>query len=423
MELSLSIFLIVCSLAFVALFRRADAIYEFPGFMTFAFMVFVVPQAIALVRIPGAAAPEAVTSTMWMSSLCLMGCFVGYRPSNFNFLGGLKSSHFHEGRLLFGAALLLAVAVIFQLLISGMSTEEVGGTMMSGKVTIFVFLLGGINPAIAIFLRHALRESSAKGWVLLGIAMSPSLLTIIFGGRREVAAQIFLTIGLVLFFERRLLPPRWLVPLTAVAALLIIPSTGEYRSNAATRDWEAIQQMDWVENFKSYMSEESTLELRNAAISIEATKIVDDYGWGGAYWDEMVWRFVPAQLLGKGFKDSLMIAKGKKDFEGHFLSIGYYIPVGATQTGISDSFGQFGYFGAVVFALMALLFRNLWESATQTDSIFTQLIYIGSVTPAMRAVTHQTVDFLPGMTYTLIYVLVLYFFSRIKVSTSLPAWR
>jgi hypothetical protein len=423
MELFLSLFIVLCFVGFLALMRGADAIYKFPGFMTFAFVVFILPQAIALVRIPGAAVPEAVASVLWMSTLCLVACFVGYRHLNFNFLGVLKSTRCHERHLILGAVIFTVIAVICQSMIGLMSDEERGGSMWSGKVTAYFFFSGGIYPAIAIFLRYALRESSVTGWLLFGVAMIQPVTNIIWGGRREVAAQAILTIGLVLFFERRLLPPRWLVPLAAVAALLIIPATGTYRSKAATFDWAGVQQMNLVDNFKSYMNEESILELRNAAIYIEATKSMDDYGWGAAYWDEMVWRFVPAQLLGNGFKDSLMIARGKMDYESQLLSIGYYVSVGSTLTGMADSFSQFGYFGAAVFAVMALWFKNVWESATQPDSIFAQLMYIGSVTSAMRAVTHQTVDFLPGMTYQLIFVLLLYFFSRIKGSTSLPAGR
>ena len=309
----------------------------------------------------------------------------------------------------------MVVALIFGALIGQMTEEETGGSMWSGKVTIYQFFTGIIFPAMAIFLRLALRERSLLGWALFALSMIPPLQSVILAGRREATAQVFLTIGLVLFFERRITPPRILVPLVAVAAMLIIPATGTYRSIASGKEWENLKQLNLFENFREFVNTESILELRNAAMLIDTTAKRRDYGLGAAYWDEMVWRFVPAQIVGKDLKDFLMIAKDAREdkkVQQEVGQSGYMVPVGSTLTGMGDSFTQFGYLGAGVFALIAVLFRTLWAAASRNGAVFGQLLYIGTVTSAMRAVTHQTVDFLPGLTYQMIFIVCLYFWAR-----------
>src|SRR5206468_3308504 len=53
---------------------------------------------------------------------------------------------------------------------------------------------------------------------------------------------------------------------------------------------------------------------------------------------------------------------------------------------------------------LAVLFRSLWYAALRPNALFAQLLYMQSCTSAMRAITHQTVDFPPGFVYNLIFL-------------------
>src|SRR5260221_4944174 len=65
----------------VTLFKP-EKIYEFPYFMAATFLVFIVPQAISLIRFPGVASEEIVTNVILMSCLCFGACWLGYqRPA------------------------------------------------------------------------------------------------------------------------------------------------------------------------------------------------------------------------------------------------------------------------------------------------------------------------------------------------------
>jgi hypothetical protein len=92
--------------------------------------------------------------------------------------------------------------------------------------------------------------------------------------------------------------------------------------------------------------------------------------------------------------------------------LGYRRQTGTTATGIGDSYREFGYLGALVFAAMAVVFKSLWQASLQSDSVFAQLLYIQTVISAMHSVTHQTADYLPGVIYNLIFMGVAVYFSR-----------
>ena len=71
---------------------------------------------------------------------------------------------------------------------------------------------------------------------------------------------------------------------------------------------------------------------------------------------------------------------------------------------MGDTYQQFGWFGCLFFVVMAVVFKSLWEAARQPDAMFAKLLYVLSCTSGMRAVTHWTLDFLPGLFYFTIFL-------------------
>jgi len=117
----------------------------------------------------------------------------------------------------------------------------------------------------------------------------------------------------------------------------------------------------------------------------------------------LVFRFVPAQLLGDGFKQALMfdvfdVAKAGGSETGIQFSRG------STITGVGDTFEQFGWLGCGFFAIMGVLFKGLWQASLGRNALFARVMYVLSITSGMRAVTHWTMDFLPGLIYFAIFL-------------------
>jgi hypothetical protein len=391
---------------------RPERFYEYPYFMAAVFGVFIVPQAISLVQYPGEASPDAVSSLLLMTFLCVAACIVGYKVSANRWIVEHAVIPVDRGRLFTGGIAYVATAYYFTYLISELTFDERGGGVWSGKVTVYLFFAGLIYPGLAICLSHALRTRSQSAWLMTGIAALLPFVSIIFFGRREEAALIAMTIGLTVYFQRRRVVPRVVILAALVVATLIIPGTSQYRAAMKTGDYSRLQQVDFVDNFWQFLNKAPILELRNAAIIIEATQLSGEFGYGSAYWDQMVFRFVPAQIVGKDIKDGIMFKPPKRGVELGLLQTRYKRPNGTTVTGMGDSFHEFWYFGALFFAVLAVVFKSLWHASLHRDAIFAQLLYIQTSTAAMRAVTHQTVDYLPGLLYNLLFIGAVVYFAR-----------
>jgi cytochrome b561 len=261
-----------------------------------------------------------------------------------------------------------------------------------------------------------LRTNGLFAWLAAAIGAIIPLQAAIYSGRRENTVQFFLTLALTLYYQKKIRPPRLAIVFAVLFAMLAIPATGTYRAIAAERNWSQVRQIDLVGNFENYLNSESILELRNAAMVMEATQHSGSYDYGAGYWDQLVFRFVPAQLLGKGFKDSLMFQSSDERTQNDLSNLGYAISGGSTITGMADSFQQFGWFGCVFFAALGLLFKTLFRATQQPNAVFAQLFYILIATSALRAVTHQTIDFLPGLVYYIIFLGLLFLYARAPVA-------
>jgi hypothetical protein len=196
-------------------------------------------------------------------------------------------------------------------------------------------------------------------------------------------------------------PPRAAIIGVILLATLIIPATADYRSTAKEEGaWAAFQSLDLGKSFNDYFNNDdgTFLELNVAAHVIDSYSFSGEFQYGAGYWDQMVFRYVPAQLVGTDVKNSMMLTKSIP------YRNGYKMPIGLTLTGIGDSFAQFGYLGCIFFFFMGGFFRNLWHTSLSTKSILFQILYIICVVQSLLSVTHATVNFIPGVFFNFIFL-------------------
>ena len=395
-----------------------ETIYEYPQFMAATFGIFILPQAISLVRFPGAASEPAVQRVLWVGCLCMGACMSGYhwtgplhalrRPS-----AGFDYAKLQQAGILFVAC---GLVMSYALRAINIQTTELGG--WTGPATLYGFFQQLAYPGFAICLLVMLRKPTALSIGSTAMATIVPLQSMIFG-RREPAALFALSIGLTVYFRLGWRPPRWLITVAVAGAMLGIPATATYRQLQLDRDWSGVRQIELLDNFRAFLNDESVLELRNAAMLIDATRRSGGYEYGAGYWNHLVFRYVPAQILGQEFKESLFIKAKRELVERELATIGYVNPVGSTVTGLGDSFQQFGYFGCLFFALLGAFFRRLWRAASAPDAVIAQLLYITTCTSAMRAVTHWTLDFLPGLLYGTLFLGAAAWYARLPARTAM----
>jgi hypothetical protein len=396
------VLLVLVAVPLAMTLKRPARIFEYPFFMAFAFASFVVPQAFSLIRFPGFVEEKSVTAVLLMSCFCMIACFLGYQLTPSALMQRWTSRPVDMNRLFRVGVVFIALGYAMgnALSMTEVQYSETGG--MTGMGTILLFFYNLAYPGFAIALFCAIRR---PGFVTIAaslIGVFPPLKDAI-SGRRENTAVLVLIIIMAFFYERRVQPSRLAIAGMLVFSMLAIPATRDYRGYANNNNWDGVRKIDLMGNFKDFVFEESILELRNGAAIIESTRQTGNYQLGKGYWNHLVFRFVPAQLVGTDLKQSLMFDAWDVGKNGG-SETGIQFSRGSTITGMGDTFMQFGWFGCLFFAFMGVLFKGMWRASLAPNALFARLMYVMTFTSGMRAVTHWTLDFLPGLFYFAIFL-------------------
>jgi hypothetical protein len=411
-------FALSCILLLVATIVRPRLIYEYPYFMAAAFTAFVLPQAYALYRDEWGGI--YLRTALLMCFLCLACCWLGYQRRPHPALLEKLNIPIDAARFLQGGIVLVLIGWYFTYKLGTLSEEE-SSNMMTGIPTVYQFFGGLVYPGFAICFYCALKRKWIIAWfATVGAAVIP-IETALFYGRREPTVLFLLAVGLGIYFIKGKTPPRWVIIAGVVGAMLFIPATSEYRQLAKEHPLKALQEINFTEQFREALDPNAPSELKNATAVIAATEETGDYEFGAGYWNQIVFRFVPAQFLGKDFKNSLMIGGEQRDMSDFVEKVlGFELPTGLTVTGMGDSFSEFGYLGCLFFAALGYLFKTLWAGANHPNGTVAQILYIQITTSAMRAATHQTIDFLPGFIYSVIFIGAIAFYAKERGVVTAP---
>lgn len=375
---------------------KPGRVCEFPFLMGATFAGFVLPQAVGLTWGQGHA-PAGSDAALVMCILCAGMCYVGWAISDAP-MAALRWE-FDTDRLLIAGSGLSAIGAFFFYLISRLPEEMLEAGSHEGRV-------GWTGIAVAyLFFAHLLRYGFAIALLLYAKTGSKWALAIlifdclaqvdmiVLRGRRGPTIEFFLMILCAFWFVQRRTLPRWVMLGALAAGTVAVFGAGAYRA-AMYQDqaagatikhevpWEELVKVDYVGVFLTYNQEES-YEFRNLIYILNTT---EEFDGGLSYYNEMIYSYVPAQVFGADFKKGLQF-----DLPGEVTDP--HSPGGSTITGMGDSFQAFGWFGCLVFFVMAFLLRRLFEAA-QTGSLAAQLIYMLIITGTLHTVTHHTKWFL-----------------------------
>ncbi|WP_162917279.1 hypothetical protein [Dongia deserti] len=391
-------FVAACALLLVWGLLERNRIYQYPFLAGAVFAAFILPQILGLSHdrfLP----VEALESTLVLAILSAFMCWLGAavaRPIP------PADVTLDDGRLLLASAGLSAMGGYFYFALSRLPPEMLSNTQWTGLPVAYLFFARALTYgfALAVFL-YARNRSK---WALL-IALYGAFFCldrIIIGGRRHDLVEFAVIILVAVWFQRGWCLPRSAMLAGVVMGALFINSIGDYRSatmNAGGPSWERIGDIDFVGNL-SRITESGGAEVRNAAYNIAAVSRSMKLDFGLAHWNALVFSYVPAQLVGKEFKQSLFINLPQPALEEYF----YRSPVGSTWTGLSDSFQSFWYFGALKFFAIAYIMQKLWLAAS-SGSQMAQIIYMLIPAYAMEAITHTTHYFVDPWVHMAIFLL------------------
>ncbi|MCY6493553.1 hypothetical protein [Leptolyngbya sp. GGD] len=415
-DIYLVLFIVACIACVSWGLDRMSRVYQYPFFMGGIFAAFLVPQALSLYLTKKLPSETALERVLLMSFLCATASFLSaWLPAPKKPIRLLQQSL--SDKKLFQIGLILAAAgLIFSRWASGTEATVNNRGQLTGLRTILSTFTYLSLPGLSILLSLCLKCPTMSRLVATLFAALGPLQRVVFYGRREVIASLLLTVALTLFFHRGWKPPRSLVVGGVVFALLAIPLAGEYRRISSSGDWSQLWNLDPVGTLQADISNAKDLELEWAALQMDAAVKTGQYGYGVGYWNELVFRFIPGQLVGRDFKSSLMIET--QSFNLKKLYDGFVVNPGLVPTGVCDSFLEFDYFGCLVFLALGYLYKVLWTSATRDNSFVAQLLYVSFIPSALKGVTHGTRTCLADMTFYLIFLGIAVLYARKRVRTS-----
>jgi hypothetical protein len=396
---------------------RVERIYQYPFFMGSMFMSFILPQAFSLIDNPGSAvSQEALERVLLVSCLCAAACWSGYQiKPNKKWLAKLNIV-IDERKLFKAGIVLMAQGYFFNFLLSRTTIQRsaINGNW-TGPATIYGFFANVIYIAFAIFLLQTLKRPNAINLICVMLAGWFPLQSLL-AGRRQPTMTFVIFIGLSLLLVYHYVPPRWLVSVAVLLLAFIIPVVGQLRAGF----WELVFSGNWQQILSSaqgaFTSQQKgdILELRNAALLMDISERAAIHGYGTGWWDAIVFQYVPGQIVGYDFKQSLQF--NWLTFDTIKNSYNYVIPIGTTTTGIGDSFVEFGYFGFIIFALIGYVLKNIWISAVYLKSTVSRILYMGLVSPAMLGLTHGIGRFWQEAIFQVSFVCLVAYYARARNS-------
>jgi hypothetical protein len=366
---------------------RPGRVYEFPFLAAATFGGFAVPQLFGLIG--DSTLPfGAVDKTLLMSVLCVAMCYVGYVTGRRPMVA--FDWAFNPRRLLAASGVLTALGSFFFWKISRLPADVLEESQWTGLPVAYWFFASMLTYGFA--LSTFLFARCRTRWSLPVAAAGATFYVdrIVFAGRRGDALEFLFIVLLAWWFGRAKALPRFIMLAAMLGGTLLFHSTGEYRAIAGAPDraWSEVMDIDYVGNIRLFFSRGGE-EVRNATFTISAADEAQRFDFGLKYWNDVVFAYVPAQLVGRDWKDRISI-----DLRDEAYALYSYVPQpGATSTGLADAFGSFWYLGCLFFLFFSFVLRRLYAAAMQHHFV-AQLLYALMIKNALHAITHHTGWFL-----------------------------
>jgi len=394
------------NVAMVAYYLRAKGtFYQFPFWAATFSLGWFFPQAIGGYLNVSQFPEYAYEDAMLFASLCslaLWGGFIFRMNKTVRVVGWLDAS-FDPQRLYLASAVLCLIGFYFQWRLWSLPEELLAVTQPSGIVVKYLFLgnifkLGFISLWLLGLWQS--RLLSPKFLVFLGPGLLLFLEAILLRGRRAIMMELLTCIVFGLWFARRISIPRWIIISGLSAGLLLINGIGVYRQIMQNQKdvplaerFSQVAEANYLELFERKMRD-SGEEFKNYVYARLFYADTGNYDYGGEHWNRFVFNFVPAQIVGRELKKSLMLDNQDVNLMEYVKQeYGHSFMTGMTMTGYTDCFGSFGWFGFVKFWLVGFIMAALYSHAMQ-GSFLGSFLYIFAITDAIQTISHGTHDIL-----------------------------
>lgn len=383
--------------------RKPSGYMTYPLLVAVFYLAWVGPQILSVLRDP-LAPGEGLWAISLMMLLSLIVVVVGWSIGRRQALGALKTGRIAiagqsaDDQLLWPTAALTAVAVAARVVIGGLRLDPDLTNQWSGPIviaaTVAAIRIIPLFLSLVMVLRR--RTPLTLGLALVNLLLSGSFAFVDMG--RSETIDLGLVCFLALWFARRVRIPLPMLAAGGVAIGIFVFTVGEFR-DAARANYEltgervsAFNPAIWRDiDFETASAEaaEGAPDVRNAVYLMSYRQVMGGYTLGTRFWDDVVFRSVPAQLVGADVKAALMFEKDQQSaYDGILNAYNYKRIGGTTSTGFGIAYTEFWYFGCLLFGLYAWCAGRWWTFGSKGDP-WAQLMYAVTLGSGLINFTHN----------------------------------
>lgn len=403
------ILILFCVAMIVGGLRVPARVYQFPFAAAAVFLGFIAPQLFGLLGADYL--PKwALERYIFMCILSLLMCWLGDCAARRRSLGNIAPSEYDPRRWLVGATLLTLVGSLAY--IKSRSLFQAGFDTSSGTIVAVNFFVALLRYGFIMASIHLLRNKSKYAFVLVLMATMFYLDRIVLLGRRQDTIEFaFVLAGSAWFVLHKALP-RTVVVASFVLFTALFFSVGEYRSvvvsRSGERDWSKLQELDIKKSIEKVALQGGTETVAGVHFTAACADALA-FDFGLSQWNGLIYSYVPAQVFGSEFKESLYLPVPNL-VEIAYTRYGYVRPTGSTVTGVVGCYASFWYFGCLEFFVIAYIMHRLYRRAIDGSAI-AQAIYLFMMTNAMHAITHSTIRFVSPWVHILVFWIPLLYYA------------
>jgi len=359
---------------FLRAFKAYDGVLQFPFLMTCDLLFFLGPQLYYLSLHPevyGMHDPGALSLYLGVTLLFYVAAVAGYHSPVQSFK--IPNFSFNENKMIVGLYGLILISIYGKVKLAGLSEELTSSTQWTGLPVRYLFFssVGTLCIPLGIILFFKYRRKIILP--ALGMEVMSALSVIIFGGRRSPAAFLAIMVLTGLWFARRIKISRMAIIGGGIVFFMFVMNVGTYRHLVNTDDpekWSKItsEVFDIKKTISKFTEKEgsksssSYVDGLNGVLAVSAINETMKFDYGVVLWNQLIGRWVPGQLIGRSFKQSLIleINSCKQTLSDHY---GYKLKAGTCMPGYAEIFGSFGFLGFIFMYFAGRITRLVWEQS------------------------------------------------------------
>ena len=378
--------------------------YRFPFWVGMISLGWFYPQAIGGYSLQDVYPPNAYADGLFFASLCTVAVWIGFNVAvgKVSHRPSWLDAEFDYTKLYYSGLALCVFGFYFQWKLFSLPEEVLAESQWSGTAVKYLFFANVFKIGFIVLWLSYLRQPRllvTKYLLLIIPCLLLFLEAIVIRGRRAGMMDLVAYLFVGIWFVRKKTIPRWFLITGMVFGLVLINGIRTYRLIMKDKDRPLAERLsdaanaDYMESSKKRL-ESSGAEFNNYIFYRQIYAVSKVYDLGVVHWNRFVFNYVPAQIVGREFKDSLELTPTSEDIRELVKEeFGHTFKTGTTVTGYKDAFGSFGWFGFIKFMLIGYMMGALYKRA-MVGALLAQILYIYCLTKGMQIVSHGTNDIL-----------------------------